>query len=100
MSDRNSVYSAYGVRYAVGLSSILQIGTERGLIATTVKYFSGGSLELVGFDSTGATITWGSGYLFSPRETLNIDNSGDIFLAATGATVIAMVVRGRSAGIV
>ena len=113
--DRSSLGSQVGFKLAVGLSSILAIDTERGLIASAFKYVSGGTLEICGFNGTsnllvfgpsgatalgfGASITWGYGYPVSDGEVITLENSGKTYFAATGSTVIIAVLRGRGAGI-
>lgn len=77
----------------VGMSSILGISTIAGMLATVIKYGSGGSLEIGGTD-----LTWGNGYLYTVGEALTFDSAGTIYLAATGATVTAYVIKGKSAG--
>lgn len=98
-ADRDSVYSAYGQMQSIGLSTITGITAIAGLNAIQITHFAGGTLELVGFNSAGASLTWGQGGLFLPFEPVSIDCSGNLYLAATGATVTVRILRGRSAGI-
>lgn len=69
-----------------------------------VKYFSGGSLEIVaapvGTTWTGASLVnlLGTGYLFGASEVLTVDGSARYYLMATGATVVAYGLRGLTPG--
>lgn len=93
--DRRDIFGLEGFRVSVGLSSVIGVTIVPGQIATVVKYFTGGTLELV----NGLTPSpWGMGYVFGSTEALAIDQSTTAYFAATGATVTVMMVRGRSAG--
>lgn len=94
MAKDDDVHSGLGQRFAIGLSQIVGVTVTSGQCAAIYKYFSGGTLEI-----GGATLTWGNGYVFSPGEAIAMDSAGTFYFAATGATVVLMVLRGRSAGI-
>ena len=86
----------------VGLSTIVGVSFWPQQVGVIIKNFSGGSLEIGGTYvlSAGATaaFTWGNGYIFGAGEALSLNHTGMMYLAATGATVTAMVVRGRTSG--
>lgn len=93
-----------------------------GQQAITVKYLSGGTLEILPaslgmsfvpgtstysapYFSAGSTQTAamlaalsGTGYLMGTSEALNITGPARFYLSATGATVVTTVIRGLSAG--
>ena len=95
MSDRKDVHGLEGFRFAVGLSSVIELEVEPGQIVTAFKYFNGGTLELV---SGQTAAPWGLGYVFGVGEAIEIDSSTNTYFAATGSTVTVMALRGRSAG--
>ena len=64
-----------------------------GFMSVVIKYFSGGSLEI-----GGSTLAPGNGYLISGSEVLSFDLRGSFYLAATGATVTAYILYGKSEG--
>lgn len=93
MGARDDVYGFQGLRVVVDLSQIVGVTISAYQNASIIKYYSGGSLEI-----GGASLTWGQGYLFSGGEALSIQSSGTYYLVATGATVIAMVLKGKTSG--
>lgn len=93
MGARDDVYGFQGIRLSIGLSQIVGVTVAPGQNASIVKYYSGGSLEI-----GGASLTWGAGYLFNANEVISIQSSGTYYLAATGATVIAMIFKGKTSG--
>lgn len=97
--------TAYGFtagQYVVGVGASFSVLVQAapGEISSTVKYFSGGSLELIGCTGPGATggVVAGSGYLFDAGEAVNIDGAARYYLCATGATAIAYFAKGLSQG--
>lgn len=94
MAKDDDIYSGFGQRIAVGLSTIVGVTVVAGQVGSIFKYFSGGTLEI-----GGATLLWGNGYVFAVGEAIQMDNAGTFYFAATGATVVMMSLRGRSAGI-
>lgn len=90
---REDVLSLIGERVSIGLSQIIGVTVIAGLNAISIKKFSGGSLEIGGI-----SLNWGSGYLFNSNEIVNIQVAGTFYLAATGSTVVAMVLKGRTSG--
>lgn len=96
--------TAYGFTcgsYAVppGASNSILVQAAPGEISSTIKYFSGGSLELIGAPGPGLTggVVAGSGYLFG-TEILNITGAARYYLCATGATAVAYFAKGLSQG--
>lgn len=63
------------------------------MMATSVKWYTGGSLEI-----GGATLTWGQGWLIQSGEVVNWNNAGSFYLAASGATATCMILEGFSPG--
>jgi hypothetical protein len=88
----------------VGATAALCIGSTGGQMANILKYFSGGSLEIIncppGATLTGAQLiaAQGTGYLFGSNEAVSWDGPARFYLMATGATVIAYGLGGLSAG--
>lgn len=95
MRSDDEIQSLLPVRVAVGLSQVIGVTVTAGQIATTLKYFSGGSLEIV---SGNTASPWGLGYLLGTTETYNANMIGTLYLAASGATAIAHVVMGKTSG--
>jgi len=93
MARSEDINSVLGERIHIGLSSVIGLTAVAGQIAASVKYMSGGSME-IGVTSGGG---WGGGYQMSAGEVVNLDCSGTVYMVATGATAVAVVMRGRSA---
>ncbi len=95
---QDKLYVLGATRIPVGLSTIVKVAPTNNQIAMSVKILSGGgTLEIV----PGATITgpgWGTGYPIGSSEVLNIGGPATFYLAATGATMVAAMILGRSAG--
>lgn len=94
MSRSEDIKFIIGQKIVIGLSQILGITLSDKQIAGTIRYASGGSLEL-GMTQGSA---WGTGYLMGTGEIANINCAGTFYVAATGATVTAYVLRGLSMG--
>lgn len=94
MAREADIHSVQSEALSVGMSALTGITSIPGMLATLIKYGSGGSLEIGGSD-----LTRGNAYLFTVGEALTLDSSGQIYLLATGATVTAYILRGKSAGI-
>lgn len=77
----------------IGLSTIVGITVAPGQLAVSLRYATGGSLEI-----GGSGHTWGAGYLMASTEIKDFNCAGTFFLAARGATVTAYIMRGLSAG--
>lgn len=82
-----------------GASLAVFVKAATGEVSSTLKYFSGGSLEIIGA-SLGNTyaISAGTGYLLSANEAINIDGAATYFLCATGSTAVAYFAKGLSQG--
>lgn len=89
-------------RLVIGLSAIVGVTAQPFQSVVTIKILSGNSLEIGGSFalSAGAStaFTWGAGYLLGTSEVLSFNATGTFFLAATGATVTALVLRGAGPG--
>lgn len=99
---------------AFGQSALVTVGTGAtlaflvnpiaGEVSSILKYFSGGSLEIVpaplGTTALGGSLVAleGTGYLMGTSEALNIAGPARYYLIAKGATTLAYLLRGRSAG--
>lgn len=71
-------------------------------IANTLKYLSGGSLEIHG-TINGSTMVGaslapliGHGYILGTSEAINIAGPARFYLMATGATAVACLIKGLS----
>lgn len=103
-SSFDSVYSFGSTKIAVpvGATLALLITANAFQSAITLKYFSGGTLELIGCPQ-GTTLTAqnlsdasGQHYLFATNETLNIGGPARFYLSSTSATTVVMALRGKS----
>jgi len=82
----------------------LNIGTSGGYVAgitagvgvanLTLKYAGGGTLEILGSSAQ----TAGTGYVLGSSEALTFGGPVEFFLSSTGATSIAHIIRGKTAG--
>lgn len=104
ISSYDSVYSMKTERINVGVGSTVAtlVSPEPGQLNIVLKYFSGGTLEIIGC-SLGVTLTAAqlasanqTGYLMGTSEILTIDGPARFYLSSTAATTIVMVLRGRS----
>lgn len=95
---QNDVYVVGATRVVVGLSQVVKVSPSNNLTALGLKILAGGgTLEIV----NAATLTgpgWGTGYPLGASEVLNIGGPATFYLAATGATMTAAVLMGRTAG--
>jgi hypothetical protein len=105
--------TAYG--YAVtqlivpaGYSNALFITPVAGQVFSTLKWFSGSSLEILaaGGITLGGGVTTapvqtaaGQGYMLNVSEAVNTDGAVRFYLCATGATTIAHYLIGLSQGV-
>jgi hypothetical protein len=83
-------------------NAVLVVNVPRE-IANTVKYLSGGSLEIHG-TINGSTMAGaslapliGAGYLLGTTEAINIAGPARFYLMATGSTAVACLLKGLSA---
>lgn len=119
MARESDVNAVIGERLVVGSGGSfgLLVTPYQGEVASILKYFTGGSLEIVAAppgpslpNYPGSTVvggTWlgaslnalaGTGYMFGTSETLNITGPARYYLIATGATTTVMHFVGRSQG--
>ena len=89
------LYDVLPGRVNIGVSTILGVTCLPGQNCLTLEYLSGGTLEIV---NPVAGIGVGQGFLVPNNAILTFDLSGILWLASSGATSIAMVIRGRGAG--
>lgn len=125
-SSSDDLFALFGARYTIGSTSAnaLFVDILPGQKSITVKYLSGGTLEilpastgmsLVGGGSqsfwspnftSGSTQTLamlqalsGTGYLMGTSEVLNFDGAPRFYLSAIGATTFVTVIRACGAGV-
>lgn len=108
MADSNNIYGLSSVPVVVppgATLAVLRVGTE-GQQAQLLKYFSGGSVSIIGITPLGATysaaelVSAGNsgGYLLGTNEVVSIDGAARYYLMATGATAVVMQLKGLSQG--
>lgn len=86
-------------RLDVGVSQVVGVTLVAGQISIILKYFSGGSLEVIDpLAQGGQTVLGGSGYMLATSEALNSSMIGTFYLTATGSTATAMLLRGKTIG--
>lgn len=99
MARVDDIGSVIPERLVVGLSSIVGVSAIPFQSAVVIKILAGSSLEIGGSYalSSGAStaFTWGAGYLLGTSEVLSFNATGTFYLAATGATVTASILRLR-----
>lgn len=102
-TDLNGVVGGV-LTIAPGATNARFVPQIAGEISSGIKYFTGGSLEIIG-TTAGGTLTasqlvaaQGTGYLFGSGESLNFDGAVRYYLMATGATVVAYQLKGLSSG--
>ncbi len=96
-----------------GATLAVLISPENGETGSILKYFSGGSLEIVqapvSLNGATAAQTWtgaslvnlqalGRTYLMGAGETVNVSGSARYYLMATGATAVAYLLNGLTSG--
>ncbi len=88
-----------------GYSNALLVNPVPGQVSSTLKWFSGNSLEIMQAAVTlGAGLSvpiqtaTGQGYLLSVSEAVNTDGAARYYLCATGATTQAYLLMGLSQG--
>ncbi len=70
-----------------------------GQLVSHVRYGTGGSLSITNIsDAAGSSLSAGVAYLFQDNEILSLNMVSSFYLSATGATVTAYLLRGRSPG--
>lgn len=95
-----------------GATNAVYVDRVAGCNYMVLKYFSGGSLEIIGVGMTnppannqGVTLTGaelvsaaGKHYIMSTTEVLNVAGNPPFYLQALNATTICMAIRGKSSG--
>lgn len=102
MATQNDIVSLGATLIPVGLSSIVAVRPTNYQFGETVKISSGGgTLEIcpppVALSGASA-LGWGLGYKLGATEAVAVGGPATFFLAATGATMIAAVLIGRTSG--
>lgn len=85
---------------------LLDASINPGANSVMLKYFSGGTLEIIGVTGApGATYTplqlanfSGTQYIVGTSEVLSIDGPTRCYLSSTGATTVVMAMRGKTQG--
>lgn len=88
-------FSCGPVFIPAGISNALAVGFSGANVQVAniiVKYGSGGSLEMFG----SSPVVLGAGYLFSTTESLTLGGPASFWLAATGSTVTAFIIQGKT----
>lgn len=104
MANKDDVWGVETAQVVVGTSGgfFKQITgwTGPGVNSISVKYFSGGSLEICG-TTTQAAFSGASfpGYLMGGAEVVSFGGPAEFYLRATGATTIAYLIKGKTAGV-
>ncbi len=103
MATQSELAMLGATQFAVGLSQILKVTPSAYQFAQTMKYLSGGSLEIVPAQPSGASTaasgSWGKGYLMSTTEIFNFGGPAVFYLAASGATAVAQMTIGYTSGV-
>lgn len=104
MAQQGDVFAPGVTLFAVapGYSLALWVRAVPGEVASTIKYFSGGSLEIMQVATPGSSgilqTAAGQGYLMGAGEAVNLQGPASYYLCATGATALAYCLRGLSTG--
>lgn len=80
-------------RIVMATNSYTSIPAFAGQVAVTIKLLAGGTLEIGGSGNT-----YGTGYPLASTEVQSIDNSGNFYLFASGATCTVAILRGKTTG--
>lgn len=108
MARESDIFGLVGGRATIapGATLALFMSPIAGQAAWTVKYLSGGTLEILGatLPSAGATISAadlvalsGTGYLMGTTEALSLDGPASFYLSALSATTMVTFLRGKTA---
>lgn len=106
MAEQDDVFGLTGERLVVAPGATLALLVEgaTGQIASVLRYFSGGSCEIlnapIGSTLTAAVLVsrQGHGYLLGTSETVNVEGAARYYILATGVTTTFMHLRGLSGG--
>lgn len=103
-STQNEIMVVGATQIPVGLSAIIAVRPTAYEYGVGIKISSGGgTLEIaptpIGYSLSGTGCTgWGAGYSIGGAEAVSIQGPATFYLQATGATMIAAVLIGRTAG--
>lgn len=104
------------VNIAPGSTQAFFLDVIPGQVTTTVKYISGGTLEIIGcttnagindpskiavsttFSVADLGALNGTGYLMGTTEILSVDGPIRVYLSSTGATTTVCLIKGRASG--
>lgn len=93
-------------RMSVGLSQVLLVKPSNFQTVAAFKIFSGGTLEVVRPQLSGAStagggssLAWGNGYVVGATEIVAINTSAAFYLAASGSTVVICALIGYTNGV-
>lgn len=103
---QNEIGVVGATKFAVGLSQIIRVTPTAYQYAQSVKILSGGgTLEIVGVAFSGSstaagtsTVGWGTGYPIGAAEVVSVGGPAVFYLAATGATMVAVMLIGQTVG--
>ncbi len=101
---QNDIQSLGSTRIAVGLSQVIKIIPQAYQYAMSIKILSGGgTLEIVnpqlsGTSTASGATAWGTGYPIGASESVNVAGPAVFYLVATGATMVAAMYFGNTAG--
>lgn len=93
-------------RFTVGLSQVLRVSPAPFQTVAAFKIFSGGTLEVVRPQLSGAStaagsasLSWGNGYVVGATEIVAINTSAAFYLAASGTAVVVQCLVGYTNGV-
>lgn len=106
MSRSEDVKGALSRRITCAPGTVTEIPAVPGQLAQQLKLLSGGTLEIGGptmaqaaaFATYASGGTFGAMYPLSTNEIYSWNNSGTMYLWASGATCVVALINGRSAG--
>lgn len=103
MAGQNDLTVIGATRIPVGLSQIIRLMPSAYQAMNTMKILSGsGTLEIVApaysGASTAAASGWGTGYPIGAAEVYSVPSPAIVYLAATGATMVAVLTFGYTNG--
>ena len=90
-NQRDDIFSLQGGRLNIGLSSIIGLTAVAGQNSLYLRFISGSSIEI-----GGASLAWGSGFLWDGLAPISMNAMGTIYFAATGTTCVITYLQGRT----
>lgn len=103
-SSRDDVFGYFPETLHIPAGVTCEIKPIAGQIGGIMKYISGGSFvilrttEITGATTTGTSFTVNNLYVLGTSEIMSVAVSGSTWITATGATLVANVLRFRSIG--